>query len=106
MYILFLRLIWLQLFKKYLIVDLIQNFLEILILAFLMQIIYSKLLLLIELNDESHNIAHRKKRDIKVHDICNKASIKLITFYTKYSNEKEYVKNRIIKEINILRADD
>ncbi len=66
---------------------------------------YSKLLLLIELNDESHNIAHRKKRDIKVHDICNKASIKVITFYTKYSNEKEYVKNRIIKEINILRAD-
>ena len=43
-----------------------------------------------------------KKRDIKVHDICNKAGIKLITFYTKYSNEKEYVKSRIIKEITIL----
>ena len=63
---------------------------------------YSKLLLLIELNDESHNNYHRKKRDIKVHDICNKAGIKLITFYTKYSNEKEYVKSRIIKEISIL----
>ena len=63
---------------------------------------YSKLLLLIELNDESHNTYHRKKRDIKVHDICNKAGIKLITFYTKYSNEKEYVKSRIIKEISIL----
>ena len=63
---------------------------------------YSKLLLLIELNDESHNTYHRKKRDIKVHDICNKAGIKLITFYSKYSNEKEYVKSRIIKEISIL----
>lgn len=61
---------------------------------------YSKLLLLIELNDESHNNSHRKKRDIKVHEICNKAGIKLITFYTKYSNEKEYVKGRIIKELN------
>ena len=60
---------------------------------------YSKLLLLIELNDESHNEYHRKKRDIKVHDICNKAGIKLITFYTKYSNEKEYVKSIIIKEL-------
>ena len=65
---------------------------------------YSKLLLLIELNDNSHNEYHRIKRDKKVHEICNKAGIKLITFYTKYSNEKEYVKGRIIKELNI--ADD
>ena len=67
---------------------------------------YSKLLLLIELNDESHNKFHRKKRDIKVHDICNKAGIKLITFYTKYSNEKEYVKGRIIKELDRAFIDD
>ena len=62
---------------------------------------YSKVLLLIELNDESYNNFHRKKRDIKVHEICNKAGIKLITFYTKYSNEKEYVKGRILKELNM-----
>ena len=62
---------------------------------------YSKVLLLIELNDESHNNFHRKKRDIKVHEICNKVGIKLITFYTKYSNEKEYVKGRILKELNM-----
>ena len=62
---------------------------------------YSKALLLIELNDESHNNFHRKKRDIKVHEICNKAGIELITFYTKYSNEKEYVKGRILKELNM-----
>ena len=67
---------------------------------------YSKLLLLIELNDESHNNFHRKKRDVKVNDICNKAGIKLITFYTKYSNEKEYVKGRIIKELNTSSNND
>ena len=66
---------------------------------------YSKLLLLIELNDESHEKYNRKKPDIKVHDICNKAGIKLITFYTKYSNEKEYVKNRILKELDITDND-
>ena len=67
---------------------------------------YSKLLLLIELNDASHNDYHRKKRDIKVHDICNKAGIKLITFYTKYSNEKEYVKSRIVKEFDLQNNND
>ena len=67
---------------------------------------YSKILLLIEFNDESHNSYNRKKRDMKVRDICNKAGIKLITFYTKYSNEKEYVKSRIIKELNMTDNSD
>lgn len=63
---------------------------------------YSKLLLLIELNDSSHNDYNRRKRDIKVKEICQKANIKLITFYSKYPNEKGYVKQRIIKEISTL----
>ena len=67
---------------------------------------YSKLLLLIELNDESHNKKKKKKRDIKVRDICNKDGIKLITFYTKYHNKKEYVKSRIIKELDISYNND
>ena len=66
---------------------------------------YSKLLLLIELNDESHNNYHRRKRDIKVRDICNKAGIKLITFYTRYPNEQSYVKGRIIKELESQNKD-
>lgn len=60
---------------------------------------YSKLLLLIELNDNSHNQRKRKDRDLKVKKICNSAKIKLITFYTKYPNEKDYIINRIKKEI-------
>lgn len=60
---------------------------------------YSKLLLLIELNDKTHNQEERKKRDESVKKICDSAKIKIITFYTKYSNEKEYVINRILREI-------
>ena len=60
---------------------------------------YSKVLLLIELNDDSHIDYHRRERDKMVRKICEKAGIKLITFYTKYSNEKDYVKNRIKESI-------
>lgn len=60
---------------------------------------YSKLFLLIELNDNTHNQRKRKDRDLKVKKICNSAKIKLITFYTKYPNEKDYIINRIKKEI-------
>lgn len=58
-----------------------------------------KLLLLIEINDQSHNNQNRKDRDLKVKKICNDINVKLITFYTKYPNEKNYVINRITKEI-------
>lgn len=60
---------------------------------------FSKILLLIELNDPSHKQAQRKKRDIKVHEICKDANIPIITFYTNYPNEQQYVLNRIITEI-------
>ncbi len=66
---------------------------------------YQNLLLLIELNDESHSYSNRKARDIKVKSICESAGIKLITFYTKYPNEKDYVLNRIINEINNLKKE-
>ena len=60
---------------------------------------YKKLLLLIEINDQTHKNHKRKDRDLKVKKICNDIGVKLITFYTKYPNEKNYVINRIIKEI-------
>lgn len=59
-----------------------------------------KVLLLIELNDETHQLEKRKRRDIKVKKICNAAGIPLLFFYTKYPNEKDYVINRIKKTIN------
>jgi len=43
---------------------------------------FKYILLLIELNDSSHNDIQRRKRDIKVREICEKAGIRIITFYT------------------------
>lgn len=60
---------------------------------------YKELLLLIELNDNSHNKYERKDRDLKVKKICNDVNIKLMTFYTNYPNEKDYILNRIKNEI-------
>ena len=59
------------------------------------------LLLLIELNDSSHNEINRKDRDLKVKKILNDCYIKLLTFYTKYPNEQEYISNRINEALNI-----
>ena len=61
---------------------------------------YKKLLLLIEINDETHNQRKRKDRDLKVKKICNDIGVSIITFYNKYPNEKKYVLNRIEKELN------
>ncbi len=47
-------------------------------------------LLLIEVNDATHN---------KVKSICANAGLNLITFYTKYANEKSYVLNRVLASI-------
>ena len=61
---------------------------------------YQELLLLIELNDQSHNNYNRKDRDLKVKKICNDIGVKLMTFHTKYPNEKTYVINRIKNELS------
>ena len=55
------------------------------------------LLLLIELNDRTHEQLKRKDRDLKVRKILQECNIPLLTFYTYYPNEKNYVLNRIMK---------
>ena len=57
------------------------------------------LLLLIELNDPSHEQYARRQRDSKVKDICRAAEIELMTFYTNKPNEKAYVLNRISENL-------
>ncbi len=54
-----------------------------------------ELLLLIELNDQSHNDPKRKQRDIKVKNICSEANIPLISFWLSMPNTKEYISNRL-----------
>lgn len=60
---------------------------------------YNKILLLIEINDNTHNQKNRIIRDKKVEQILQIANIKLIKFYTKYPNKPEYVINRIKEEL-------
>lgn len=57
-------------------------------------------LLLIELNDESHNQKNRIARDINVKKLCNEAGIKLLTFYTKYPNGERYIIKRTLDAIH------
>lgn len=61
---------------------------------------YSTALLLIELNDSSHEKINRKDRDLKVKKIISDAGYQLMTFYTKYPNEKSYVINRVLEAIS------
>ncbi len=60
---------------------------------------YKELLLLIELNDSTHNQKSRRKRDLNVQKICDECQIKLIKFYTNCPNEQTYVINRIRRTI-------
>ncbi len=64
---------------------------------------YEKLLLLIEINDNSHKTRKRIYRDKKVDAILKTANIKLIKFYSNYPNKKDYVTNRIKSHLIINR---
>ena len=68
---------------------------------------YNKLLLLLEINDSTHNSKDRIMRDKKVDEILKNAGVKLIKFYSNYPNKREYVKKRVKDEIlsNINRAE-
>lgn len=59
----------------------------------------TKPLLLIEINDKTHNEPSRIARDKKVKEICQISKINLITFYSNYKNKKNYVISRIKNEL-------
>ncbi len=52
-------------------------------------------LLLIEINDNTHLKKSRRERDKKVKEICKQAGINIITFWTKYENNENYIINKI-----------
>lgn len=54
-----------------------------------------KPILLIEINDNSHNQKNRQARDIKVKNICQEAGIPLVTFWTNKGINPEYMQIRI-----------
>lgn len=56
-------------------------------------------LLLIELNDSSHERADRAERDRKVIEICERAHMPLISFNPLESKDSAYVKKIILKNL-------
>lgn len=56
--------------------------------------------LLIEINDSTHKQADRRERDAKVKDICVMANIPLITFWTEYGVDEEYIRRKINQYIH------
>lgn len=59
-----------------------------------------KPIVLIEINDISHNDNRRKSRDLKVKNICEEAGIKLVTFWTKYGVNQDYISKTVNEAIN------
>ena len=53
-------------------------------------------IILIEINDDTHKVQDRKERDRKVKNICEEAGIPLITFWTSYGINQDYISKRII----------
>lgn len=58
-----------------------------------------KPLVLIEINDQSHTTASRKKRDQKVKEICANAKIPLIVLWTNFGVNENYIKKRLSEHI-------
>lgn len=56
--------------------------------------------LLIELNDKTHLSNNRQERDSKVNLICEKAGIKILTFWVMTDNNENEIRTSIINAIN------
>ena len=61
-----------------------------------------KPVLLIEINDPTHKTKERRDRDIKVHKICEAASIPLITFWTDYGVDEGYNRYRMSEHLPLV----
>lgn len=53
----------------------------------------------VEINDSTHNTHNRKERDKKVRNICEEAGLPIITLWTSYGINHEYITKRIQKAI-------
>ena len=57
---------------------------------------------IIEINDQTHLNNERKERDEKVLKICEEAGIPILTLWTSYGINPEYIKGRINETLNKL----
>lgn len=61
-----------------------------------------KPLFCIEINDSTHEDYKRRNRDQKVHDILEEAGIPLVTLWTKYGVNEDYIEKRIFETLTSL----
>lgn len=54
----------------------------------------------IEINDQTHLTQERKERDEKVHKICEEAGIPILTLWTSYGVNIEYIRAKILEIIS------
>lgn len=59
-------------------------------------------ILVIEINDETHQRKDRQERDIKVARICGEAGIPIVKLWTKYGVNEAYIKSKIEETIAAL----
>ena len=64
-----------------------------------------RLVVLIEINDQSHTQYDRRVRDARVADICKEAGLPLITFWTYYGVNEQYIRGRL-SEYLALKIDE
>ena len=65
-----------------------------------------KPLVLIEINDSTHESSDRKSRDRKVYQLCQMANIPLITFWTWAGIHREYIEKRLGEYLYLEKADE
>ena len=58
-----------------------------------------KPILLIEINDATHNERHRRERDEKIKMICEDAGIQLVFFWTSYGVNPDYIYETVNRAI-------
>ena len=58
-----------------------------------------KPVLLIEINDSTHMQRNRRERDKKIKNICEDAGIQLITFWTNYGVNQNYISQKVNEAI-------
>ncbi len=58
--------------------------------------------IIIEVNDQTHLDRDRKERDEKVRKICEEAGVPILTLWTSYGINPEYIKGRIDETLNKL----
>lgn len=59
-------------------------------------------LIIVEINDQTHNNSDRKERDLKVKHICEEAGIPILKFWTSYGVNPNYIKEKIDETIKAL----